>query len=86
LIEKTIQQYWTSPFAEYNDWASAWTNKYINRHPTFLKEWIKQTKNKNFDWIFNKDFIAPDYVVNIQKLLEVNKSYIAKLGVKVIQK
>lgn len=84
FAQKIINQYWTSPFAEYNDWASWWTKRYNSLNPQFFAEWEAATNRKDYKWIFETQLLQPDHHVNIGKLLEANKSHIKAGGVTVL--
>lgn len=79
-----INQYWMSPYAEYNDWASWWTNRYTSLNPQFINEWAAATDRKDYKWIFETPMLQPDHHVSIGKLLEANKSHIKAGGVEVV--
>lgn len=84
FAEKIIGQYWMSPYAEYNDWASWWTQRYKSQDPGFLKRWEAATKAKDYKFIFNEPLLQADYIVTLGKLLEANKSHYAKGGIEVV--
>jgi hypothetical protein len=79
-----INQYWMSPYAEYNDWASWWTQRYTALNPTFAAQWDEATKAKNYRWILEQEFLQPDHHVTLGKLLEANKSHYAAGGIEVV--
>ena len=76
FIHKVIGQYWASPFGEYNDWASWWSERYAALKPEFLKEWLKATEEQNYDWIFDQDFLQADHHVDLEKLIKANKTHV----------
>ena len=82
FAEKIIGQYWMSPYAEYNDWASWWTRRYHSHNPTFLNQWKQATKEKNYKFIFEEPLLQADYIVNLGKLLEA--SHYAAGGIEVV--
>lgn len=79
-----INQYWMSPYAEYHDWASWWTNRYQALNPTFSKEWADATASKNYKWIFEQQLLQPDHHVTLGRLLDANKAHTKKGGVEVL--
>lgn len=82
LIKMVIAQYWASPFMEYNDGFSYWTLKY--KGSRFLNNWIKNTKEGNFNWLSEQKLLQSDYIVNIKKLLETYSSQYSKFGFEVV--
>jgi len=84
FAEKIIGQYWMSPYAEYNDWASWWTNRYGALNPNFLKQWQEATDKKDYDFIMNEPLLKADHHVNLGKLLEANKSHYSQGGIEVV--
>ena len=84
FAEKIIGQYWMSPYAEYNDWASWWSKRYSDQNPTFLPRWIEASKEKNYDFILEEPLLQADFMVNLGKLLDANKLHYAAGGIEVV--
>lgn len=82
LAKLVINQYWSSPYMEYNDNFSYWNKSYKK---TFFTEWKKNTKEQNYDWIYQQDWLQAPYVVDLNKLLEANKSQYSKNGITVLE-
>lgn len=84
FAEKIIGQYWMSPYAEYNDWASWWTKRYNANNKAFHAKWVQATKEKNYKFIFEEPLLKADYIVTLGKLLDANKSHYAQGGIEVV--
>lgn len=84
FAKKIIGQYWMSPYAEYNDWASWWTKKYNSGNPSFLSRWEQATKDGDYDFAMRESLLQSDYTVNIGKLLDANKMHYAAGGVEIL--
>ena len=84
FAEKIIGQYWQSPYAEYNDWASWWTKKYHSGDRDFLSRWKEATAKKDYNFIMNEPLLKADHHVNLGKLLAANKSHYSEGGIEVV--
>lgn len=84
FAQKIIGQYWMSPFAEYEDWASWWTKRYNSSDPTFLNRWKEATAKKDYDFIMKEPLLKPDHHVNLGKLLAANKSHYDEGGIEIV--
>lgn len=84
FAEKIIAQYWMSPYAEHNDWASFWTRRYQSLNPEFLKRWEQATDDKDYEFTLREPLLKADHHVNLGKLLEANKSHYAQGGIEVV--
>ena len=82
FAEKIIGQYWMSPYAD--DWASWWSRRYASHNSSFLGQWGKATKEKNYKFIFEEPLLQADYIVTLGKLLEANKSHYEAGGIEVV--
>jgi len=80
-----INQYWMSPYAEYHDWASWWTQRYAALNPQFFDEWVAATERKDYKWILEQQLLQAEHHVTVGKLLEANKSHVNAEGVRVVQ-
>lgn len=84
FAEKIIGQYWMSPYAEYDDWASWWTKRYNALDPDFSKRWKEATNNKDYNFIMNEPLLKADHHVNLGKLLEANRSHYEQGGIEIV--
>jgi hypothetical protein len=84
FAQKIIGQYWMSPYAEYNDWASWWTKRYNSLNSSFLDKWKKATAEGDYDFIMREPLLKADHHVNLGKLLQANKSHYAQGGIEIV--